>query len=257
VAILLDQLAGYNGYMDKPWGILEPTAGDREIRDLFDHQLFPGADHIHGKSNRDNPEAAYLRPTPFGESFDVLLTCVQPGMLTNYPVILVAGDVDFTDATVARLEEALRRGSTVLLSERHRDALGARFKSLAKQGRLEVLEPWINPATTRPAAISDQRLARLIHEAQPVEVRGDAIQYQFNRTPTGWVVELVNNQGVSKQPDQPAVIDPEAKARVALKPKVRFTSVREWRSKVVPERAKEIVVEIGPGQSEFVEFETR
>jgi hypothetical protein len=29
VAIVLDHLAGYNGYMDKPWGILEPTTGDR------------------------------------------------------------------------------------------------------------------------------------------------------------------------------------------------------------------------------------
>ena len=46
VAVVLDHLAGYNGYMDKPWGILEPTAGDRQVRDLFDYQLFPGSDHI-------------------------------------------------------------------------------------------------------------------------------------------------------------------------------------------------------------------
>lgn len=254
VAILLDHLAGYNGYMDKPWGILEPTPGDREVRDLFDHQLFPGADHIHGKPDRENPEAAYLRPTPFGESFDVLLTSAPPGLLTNYPAILVAGDVEFSDAVVSRLEEALRHGSTVLLSERHRDALGARFKSLAKRGRLEVLEPWINPATARPAAISDQQLARLIRDQQPIEVQGEAIQYQINRNANGWVIELVNNRGVAKKPGEPAVIDPQAKACVTLKPKVRFTSAREWRSKVVHERAKEIVVEIGPGQTEFVEF---
>ena len=257
VAILLDHLAGYNGYMDKPWGILPPTAGDRELRDLFDHQLFPGADHIHGKPDRENPEAAYLRPTPFGESFDVLLTSVAPGLLAQYPVILVAGDVEFNAPTIARLDEALRRGSTVLISERHRDALGERFKTLAKRGRLEVLQPWTNPVTSRPTAISDEHLARLARELLPVEILGDPIQSQINRTRTGWVIELVNNRGVAKKPGEPAVIDPQAKARVTLKPKVRFTSAREWRSKVEHERAKEIVVEIGPGQSEFVEFVTR
>jgi len=31
LAIVLDHFAGYNAFMDKPWGILEPTAGDREV----------------------------------------------------------------------------------------------------------------------------------------------------------------------------------------------------------------------------------
>ncbi|MCL4790350.1 MAG: hypothetical protein KJ070_26800, partial [Verrucomicrobia bacterium] len=257
VAILLDHLAGYNGYMDKPWGILEPTPGDREVRDLFDHQLFPGADHIHGQPDHENPEAAYLRPTPFGEGFDVLLTSVAPGLLPQYPVILVVGDVEFNETTVVRLDEALRRGSSVLISERHREALGEGFKTLATRGRLEVLQSWTNPATGRPTAIADQHLARLARELLPIKVLGDAVQYQINRTPTGWVIELVNNRGVAKKPGEPAVIDPQAKARVTLKPKVRFTSAHEWRSRVVHKRAKEIRVEIGPGQTEFVELVTR
>ena len=63
VAILLDHYAGYNGYMDKPWGILEPTPADREVRDLFDHQLFPGSDHIHSPPAVGIAEGSYLRPT--------------------------------------------------------------------------------------------------------------------------------------------------------------------------------------------------
>jgi hypothetical protein len=254
VAILLDHLAGYNGYMDKPWGILEPTPGDREVRDLFDFQLFPGADHIHGKSDRANPEAAYLRPTPFGESYDVLLTSVPPGFLTNYPVILLAGDVEFSGEVVNRLDEALRKGSTILISERQRAALGKEFKTLSQRGRLEVLEPWINPETRRPAAISDRRLARLSHDWLPIEVLGDAIQFQINRTSKGWGIELVNNQGVTKKPGEPAVIDSQSTARVTLKSKLRFASAREWRSNRVHLPPKDIVVEIGPGETEFVEF---
>ena len=98
VAVVLDHLAGYNAYMDKPWGVLEPTASDREVRDLFDHQLFPGSDHIHAKPDPANPEGSYLCATPFGEMFDVLLTSVPPDVLPAYPVILLAGDIDFSQA---------------------------------------------------------------------------------------------------------------------------------------------------------------
>jgi len=31
---------GLNGYMDKPWGILQPTAADREVRDLIRPSTF-------------------------------------------------------------------------------------------------------------------------------------------------------------------------------------------------------------------------
>lgn len=257
VAILLDHLAGYNGYMDKPWGILEPTPGDREVRDLFDYQLFPGADHIHGQPDRANPEAAYLRPTLFGESFDVLLTGVPPGFLTNYPAILLAGDVEISREVLDRLGEALSKGSTVLISERQRAALGKQFPALAQRGRLEVLNPWTNPATRRSTAISDERLARLSRDLLPIEVRGDAIQYQVNRTPQGWVIELINNQGVAKKPDEPAVIDARATARVTLESKLRFASAREWRSNRLHPQPKDFTVEIGPGATEYVEFVER
>lgn len=257
LAIVLDHLAGYNGYMDKPWGILEPTTGDREVRDLFDHQLFPGSDHIHARPDPANPEASYLRATPHGEMFDVLLTTAPGELLAAYPVILLAGDIVFDDAFLGGLEMALRRGSRVLLAPRHRDALGKKWTRLARRGKLEVLEPWINPATGRPAAIAEARLRRLVADCLPIAVAGDPIQYQINRVPTGWVVELVNNRGVRKKPDQPAITDPQAIARVTLKPKVRCASANEWRSKRARPDPRAVLVEVGPGETEFVEFRTR
>ncbi len=254
VAIVLDHLAGYNGYMDKPWGILEPTPGDRELRDLFDHQLFPGADHIHAPPDPDNPEASYLRPTPYGEIFDVLLTNAAPEMLPTYPAILLAGDIQFEHAFLGELEKALRRGSRVLMSERHRDALGKEFERVARHGDVEVLAPWTNPATGRPAAISEERLARLCRELLPIAVTGDAVQYQVNRLPGGWVVELVNNRGVIKRKDAPAVTDPAAVARVTLRPRVPWISATEWRSGKTYAPADSLVLDIGPGKTVFVEF---
>jgi hypothetical protein len=257
VAVVLDRLAGYNGYMDKPWGILEPTSGDRQTRDLFDHQLFPGSDHIHHRPDPANPEASYLRPTPFGEMFDVQLTSASADMLASYPVLLLAGDIEFDDALVAKLERALEQGHTLLLSPGHQVALGGRFARLATHRGLEVLQPWANPATGHPAAISDARLHRLACETLPVEVSGDPIQYQVNRTSIGWVVELVNNTGVAKKPDQPATTDPNAIAKVVIQPRIPCASAREWRSNRAYPQPGQLRLEVGPGQTLFVELVCR
>ena len=254
VAIVLDHLAGYNGYMDKPWGILEPTAGDRAVRDLFDHQLFPGSDHIHHRPDAENPEASYLRPTPYGEMFDVQLTSASTRVLSSYPVLLLAGEIEFDDDLLAKLEGVLETGHRVLLAPAHQTALGPRLARLAAHPGLEVLAPWTNAATGRPAALSAPRLERLARETLPVAVSGDPIQYQVNRTTNGWVIELVHNGGVAKKPAQPAVTDPAAVARVVLKPRIEWTSAREWRSNRAYARAEEIRVEVGPGQSAFVEL---
>jgi hypothetical protein len=254
VAIVLDHLAGYNGYRDKPWGILEPTAGDRQVRDLFDHQLYPGSDHIHHRPDPTNPESSYLRPTPYGEMFDVQLTRASAEMLSSYPVLLLAGDLGFDEELISKLEHALVRGSRLLLTPAHQSALGSQWTRLEKHTGTEVLQPWTNPATGRPSAISDSRLQRLAREALPVEVSGDPIQYQVNRTTHGWAIELVNNAGVAKKPDQPATTDPTAIARVALHSKVWCVSAREWRSNRAYPQSGEIRLEVGPGQSVFVEL---
>jgi hypothetical protein len=257
VAIVLDHLAGYNAYMDKPWGILPPTEGDREVRDLFDYQLFPGSDHIHNKPDPINPEASYLRATPFGENFDVLLSTVSPELLCAYPVILLAGDIEFDDAFVNTLARALHCGRKVLVASRHRKALGSRFDWLKAQGAIELLDAWINPITRRPAALSEERLKSTISSVLPIAVSGDPVLYQINRTSLGWVVELVNNHGVIKKREQPAVIDPKAVIHVELKPSFQSPLAREWRSKRTHQNPKRILVDVPPGETEFVEFVTK
>ena len=257
VAVVLDHLAGYNGYMDKPWGILEPTAGDREVRDLFDSQLYPGADTIHGKPDVENPEGRYLCPTPYGEMFDVLLSSVPPEVLPSYPVILLAGEIEFDNAFLGELEKALRRGSRVLLSPKHRDALGTNFVRLQRQGEVEILAPWTNPATGRPAAISADRLNQLAKECLPIEVTGDPVEYMINKTGRGWVIELINNRGVTKKPKSPAVVDPGAVAHVTLKPGIQWARAWDWRSGVGYKKSDTLSVEVGPGGTLFVAFEVR
>lgn len=257
VAIVLDRFAGYNGYMDKPWGILNPTAGDRELRDLFDHQLFPGADFIRGKHDSKNPESGYLRPTPSGEIYDVLLSSTPPEVLPSYPVILLAGDIEFHPSFLSELEKSLRRGSRVLMSPRHRDALGSEFARLERQGKVEVLDPWINPVTGRPSAISNSRLSQLAKELLPFEIQGDEVGYQVNRTLAGWAIELINNRGVVKKPGEAAMVDPQAIAHVRLQSKVRCSQAVEWRSGRIHRGAEVVELDLGPGAVEYVEWTER
>jgi hypothetical protein len=175
-------------------------------------------------------------------------------LLATYPVILLAGDMEFDHTFLDALSRALQSGSQILMGARHQLALGSRFESLKRKGVVEVLDPWTNPTTGRPSAISNPALGRIVRVFQPIEIGGDPVQYQVNRTERGWVVELVNNNGVSKRPDQPARIDERALARVQLKPRHPCTSAAEWRSRRNFESPKQIEITVGPGSSEFVEF---
>ena len=91
-------------------------------------------------------------------------------------------------------------------------------------------------------------------ESLPVAVTGDPVQYAINRITNGWVIELVNDAGVTKLPNRPARVDATAVARVVLQPKVPHSAVREWRSNRKLGPQEPLSFEIGPGQSIFVEL---
>jgi len=256
VAIVLDHYAGYNAYQGRPWGILENTPGDLETRDLFQHQLFPGSDHIHTPADPGNPEKSYLRPTPYGEMFDVILSNAGPDVLASYPVLLLVGDHQCDARFVANLFDAVRTGCHLLVHERHAKALGDDFQRLKGTGTVEVLEAWTNPATNRPAVVSNARLARLRDSLLPVRIEGDAVQYQINRTASGWTVEIVNNRGVTKTPTQPAVVDESQIARVTLTPRVPVSGVSLLRSGQPLPLTPSVALQIPAGATRFVKFDT-
>lgn len=256
VAIVIDRFAGYNGYKRKPWGIFKPTAGDLELRDLLEEQLFPGSDHIHQKPFPDNPEASYLRPTKYGEIFDVQLSDAPSEVLSAYPVLLLAGDLTFDETFVAALKAALTKGNRLSLGDRHIKALGDQtLEELKRCGSVEILKPWKNPTTGRSSAISETRLTKLTQQHSPLAVKGDPVQYQINRNAQGWVIELVNNRGVIKFPNRPAERDTTAVANVTLHPHWPVSSAHEWiHGDEIPLRGNTIPITIPAGGTAFVEL---
>ncbi len=252
VAIVLDHYAGYNAYQGRPWGILENTFGDLETRDLFQQQLFPGSDHIHTRPDPVNPEKSYLRPTPYGEMFDVILSKASEDVLSSYPVLLLVGNHTFDAQFITRLFDALRAGTRLLVHRRHTMQLGEDFKRLQGTGTVEVLERWINPTTNRPAALSNVHLAQLRDSLLPVQVEGDPIQYQINRTPSGWIIELINNEGVIKTPTEPAKVERDKIAQVTLTPRIPVSNASLLRSGETLNRTPSISLSIPPGETRFV-----
>ena len=256
--IVLDHLAGYAPFHERTWGVLERTQGDWEIFNLLERQLYFSSQRLPYPNADTNPEASYLHPTPYGEIADVMLNTVAGATMARYPSILLAGEMRFSSFFIRELEKALLSGSECWIHPRHAESLGEdRIHSWQKTGRLHVIQP---PATSQKheaLAIHGDELRNMTQRLLPVAVSGDPIQYQINRNQEGWVVELINNDGVFKTGDQPARIHSEATAKVVLKPNPSSALTgkpREWVTDTTLTRNAEglILVAIPPGESRFV-----
>lgn len=253
--VVLDHLAGYAAYHERTWGVLPRTRGDQEVFDLLERQLYFSATRLPVPGNPANPEAGYLHPTPNGELADVMLSTVPGAIMRRYPVILLAGDMEFSKFFVHELIAAAEGGSRILLHPRHVEALGAgQFERLRRAGQVEVLDLWTNPETRRPAAISSDRLRQIGRDTLPIAVTGEPIQYQINRNRSGWVIELINNDGVVKEGRKPAVVHPSVIARLTLVPRFSWTAAKEWETGSVTPAGGKLELAIPPGESRFVEF---
>lgn len=253
--VVLDSLCGHNGYQGLAWGILPRTAGDQEVDDLLEVQLYSSPSRLPVPGDPENPEARYLQPTRFGELADVVLSTATGALMRRYPVILLAGDMEFPPGFLHELITALEGGSRLLMHPRHVAALSpADRRRLEAAGPVEVLPVWTDPRTGRPAAVPDTRLARIADEWMPLGVDGDPVQYQVNRNRAGWVVELVNNDGVVKTGRTAAVVHPGVVARVTLTPRFPVAGVREWSTGRELPAEGPVRIEVPPGESRFVEF---
>jgi hypothetical protein len=113
----------------------------------------------------------------------------------------------------------------------------------------------------RLTAFAAHLLAHLFAEATPVRITGD-VQHLFNRTTRGWLVTLINNQGVFKPQQGLAQIDRRASVDVTLSLRGGLIkSAREWTSdKALPlsreENQSEVKFAVAPGGVAIIELIT-
>jgi hypothetical protein len=115
----------------------------------------------------------------------VLLSNAPLDILRAYPVLVLAGELGADQALKARLRAYERQGGTLVVSPTSRLLLA-------------------------------QTLARLRQELIPIEVSG-RVQTLYNRTPDGWVITIVNNEGITKTFREAPRIDPKAEKRITIR----------------------------------------
>ena len=261
-AAVMDQYNGFNGG-DQPWRSFKRTQGDEMATDLF-QQFYPGA-FDRGLMARDQ---GYLTHTPYGDTLDALLSDASADVLASYPVLFCVGDFEPDAAFAQRLLQAAQRGSTVVVHRSH--ATGPLSGLLPADAASEpVLSDGIAASKVgkgwvilidRPALRVPRALTRALAQAVlPVSVEG-RVQMTLARTEAGWVIGLINNEGVHKpSPTSAPVVDPSAavKARIFL-PAAWRGPVTDWQTgaRAATQQAgtqgRLLEVALGPGEVKVV-----
>lgn len=246
VALLLPFDHGiYPGFGGKlSWNVFPYTPGDQRILDAL-NVLFPGSlgdpeqperpDRQPGNPEWKDPEymhteALRLVASPCGDIADVLLANASSEVLRSYPVLVLAGEFSPDSHLAQRLDQYVSCGGTLILDEAYK-AVGLLPKELAEkvgapdsnsqtrvqygQGEVVVLASSKpdQPTAERPLA---KALAAIAHDPIPFSVTG-RVETLYNRTETGWVITVVNNEGVAKTFREPPVINAAAEQTVTVK----------------------------------------
>lgn len=249
--VVIDEAAGYSRIpcnLDAvSWGVF--TANDQAAEtahlnetevpasilvDLFEGQIWPSEGRGIGP---ETIEESQLRPTPFGELIDVALSDSPGYFMSAYKVILLAGgDIDFNSSLADQLLVATHAasGPRLLLQRYHVASLRAigKFDGLNATGRVEVLDLWINPATKKGSAISNQRLSELSEELMPFAVSANvSVQYQVNTLEPDshdWLLEVMNNDGIAKPVNATASVDESKTSNATVTAKFSYHKVMLW-----------------------------
>ncbi len=177
----------------------------------------------------------------FGESDTA--RCLAPGE-----------DAQDLSGQMFRYEKAELKGATALITTSGGDPL----VTLNKVGKGTVvlsLLPDLLGHDERVTPFAAHLLAHVFNDATPVKVSGD-VEYLINRTANGWVVTLINNNGVFKPQQGLAQVDRNAYVSVTIGLRSgQIQSATDW----ITDRAlnpANLTVSIAPGGVAVVELRT-
>jgi hypothetical protein len=217
VGLLIDPLHGiFPGFGEKlAWNAFPYSPGDQRILNIWE-TFFPDSLDVQMKRN----ENGYLVASPYGDILDVILHNAPDAILASYPVLLLAGEVTQEAVLAERLRKYVRQGGTLVLSEadakrtafaQAMELRSVRLSSTAEPGYARMrlgrgaVVVYLEDGPVGAGALA-KLLARVRDELVPLQISG-GLQSLYNRTADGWIVTLVNNEGITKTFNEPPRID--------------------------------------------------
>ncbi len=155
---------------------------------------------------------------------------------------------------IFRYEKVELKGATALITAPSGDPL-VTVNKVGKGSVVFVAVPDLLGVDERITPFAAHMLAHVFADASPVKVTGD-VEYLINRTANGWVVTLLNNNGVFKTQQGMAQVDRSAYVNVTIA--CRTTDSERHRvdqRQLVESRAGSSPYRIAPGGVAIVELE--
>jgi hypothetical protein len=154
-----------------------------------------------------------------------------------------------------RYERVELRGATAFMKAPNGDPLVTVNKVGKGNVVLTALPDWLG-ADERMTPFAAHMLAHVFSDATPVKVEGD-VEYLVNRTANGWVVTLINNNGVFKPQQGLAQVDRTAHETVKIGLRSgQIQSVTDWITDHALPPAN-LTVSVAPGAIAVIELRTK
>ncbi|HEY2964410.1 MAG TPA: hypothetical protein VGJ37_18465 [Pyrinomonadaceae bacterium] len=155
-----------------------------------------------------------------------------------------------------RYEKAELKGATPLIAATNGDPL-VTVNKLGKGAVVFSALPDLLGEDERVTPFAAHMLAHVFVDATPVQVRGD-VEYLINRTSNGWVVTLLNNNGVYKTQQGMAQVDRNAYVNVSIGLRgEKIQSASDWiGDAALKVESDRVALRIAPGGVAVVELRT-
>jgi hypothetical protein len=241
VGLLIDDLHGSNGISATPktFNTFPYNTADMMTYNIL-NTIFP--------SCWESPvnERGALANNEFGDMFDILLQNASASVLASYPVIFMSGEIILRGNESQRLVEYVENGGTLIANSAYFTSLNAALQGRGHETVLQ-LAPFeyvkvLSLGTVDGGNIvlfgpdyDTSRVRGLLRElvslVSPFVVTTDGllgsdqsvygaranVQQLVNRNDKGWVLTMINNDGVTKEAREVPVIDASKSRAVAIR----------------------------------------
>ena len=156
-----------------------------------------------------------------------------------------------------RYEKVELKGATTLIAAANGDPL-VTVNKMGKGSVVFAALPDLLGVDERVTPFAAHMLAHVFADATPVRVNGD-VEYLINRGNNGWVVTLLNNNGVYKTQQGMAQVDRNAYVNVSISLRgEKILSATDWISDAALKvQSDQVSVRIAPGGVAVVELKIK